>query len=150
MVDERKSLSQTSAGIEGNKEAAKLKEKQRKEMLRMREAEQKARAADAAKMEQMLAQQREANARRLQEEEQARAWREAERERELRALQERAEEAARRAEEVRNQTPAIGITRAIPYNYNDDEHWSRTVDSDSEGEYVTDAWVQLIPQVSRT
>jgi hypothetical protein len=147
MADERKSLSQTSAGIEGNKEVARLEEKQRKEMQRMREAEERARAANVARMEQMLAQQREENARRLREEEQASAWREAERERELEEMR---EEAARRAEEARNQTPAIGITRAIAYNPNECEHWGRTVDWDSEGEFVTDAWLQLISQVSKT
>jgi len=132
LVDDHKKLSETSAGVEVNKELAK-----------------------------MLANERAQLERKLQEMEMARAKLDADRQADLERLKgkiaaaEAREEEARRNHEkeiadirVENQRASFGLAMQIKYEPSNDLHQGRPVYVDGEGEKIRGHWRQLIAKVS--
>jgi hypothetical protein len=161
LVDEKKELSQTAAGIEVNKELARLAERHRQELQETKEAFERMRAEDNAKMAKALADEHEALERKLQEAEATRARLDADRQEEMRLLYERIEAAERKEQEakeahrreiedlsVTSQAAAFGLPVQISYNPSDSLHRGRTTYDTPDGKKVRGAWYLMIAKVS--
>jgi hypothetical protein len=157
LVDDRKKLSETSAGIEVNKEQALVEARHQTKLKETKADLMRKRAEEKARMAKLLEEQRVERERRLQEEEQARVRLEADRWAELRRLEALAAAAERREEEARknrqrqilaNQMASFGIILNAWYDPSNWLHRQREISVRAEKRTVENAWGEIVAKVS--
>jgi septal ring factor EnvC (AmiA/AmiB activator) len=161
LVDEKKSLSETSAGVEVNKELARKAERDQKELEETKEAFERMRAEDNVKMAKLLADERAQLERKLQEAEMARAKLDADRQADLKRLEDRIAAARARENEARrnherqienihveNQRASFGLALQILYEPSNSLHEGRPIHTDGEGQKIRGSWSGLVAKMS--
>ena len=161
LVDQQKKLSETSAGVEVNKEMDRIRKLHEKELKETKEAFEKMRAEDNQRMAKLLADETAALERKLQEAEDARARLDADRRADLQELQDRIAEmealeaeAKRRDEReianirVQTQSASFGLALQTRYQPSNPSHQGRPIYGDEEGDKVRGCWTVLINRVS--
>jgi hypothetical protein len=161
LVDQQKKLSETSAGVEVNKEIDRMRNLHQNELKETKEAYERMRADDQIRMAKLLAEEIAALERKLVEEGKARAKLDEDRRAEVQKLQDKiarmeAKEAEAREKlkneiattRVRAQDASFGVALQIPYEPSNSAHQGRTIYEDVEERFVRGSWEVLIARVS--